>query len=132
MTGQSLAVFATGVGHRFREEVIQLNGRLCWPGIAIFEKYVRDVYAAAFESGKRADELSRTPTPSAPSVPDYHPAAEDWTPKPAAPLTMRQLLDTLATATDAERREFSKWWMDLPTPHRPLAVGGVYDLHRKE
>ncbi len=40
------------------------------------------------------------------------------------PITMRQLLDVLKTATEAERREFSTWWAGLPITERwpPLTV----------
>ncbi len=48
------------------------------------------------------------------------------------PLTMRQLLDILKSATDSERQEFSEWWAGLPVPRRKVEtlvgfkeVGGV-------
>ncbi len=48
-------------------------------------------------------------------------------PEPApAPLTMRQLLDTLHQATEAERQEFSQWWSSLPIPTKNPA--DYYDL----
>ncbi len=52
--------------------------------------------------------------------------------KPA--VTMRELLDVLKTATPEERREFSRWWTDLPIAdniYRPNITGFVMEAITK-
>lgn len=51
-------------------------------------------------------------------------------------ITMRELLDVLESATEAERQEFSEWWGGLPIPDdvpvpygsEPKTVGSQLDV----